>query len=50
MMLILFFNMFLTVMLWRMAHVAFEQDVNHIGWVLIFFSAFNFALVLTEVV
>ena len=49
-MLILFFNMFLTVLLLRMAHIAFEQDVNHIGWVLIFFSAFNFASVMAEIV
>jgi len=46
----LMFNVFLTVMLWRMAHVAFEQDANLIGWVLIFLSAFNFASVLTEIV
>jgi hypothetical protein len=44
------FNTFLTIVLWRMAHVAFEEDANHIGWVLIFLSAFNFALVLTEIV
>ena len=50
MILMLMFNMFLTIVLWRMAHVAFEQDANHIGWVLIFLSAFNFASVLTEIV
>ena len=49
-MLMLVFNVFLTIVLWRMAHVAFEQDANHIGWVLIFFSAFNFASVMAEIV
>ena len=49
-MLLLILNVFFTIVLWRMAHVAFEQDANHIGWVLIFFSAFNFASVMAEIV
>ena len=50
MMLLLMLNMFLTIVLWRMAHVAFEEDANHIGWVLIFFSAFNFASLMAEII
>ena len=50
MMLLLMLNVFFTIVLWRAAQVAFEQNVNHIGWVLIFFSAFNFASVMAEIV
>jgi hypothetical protein len=49
-MLMLMFNVFLTIVLWRAAHVAFEQDANHIGWVFVFLSAFNFASLMAEIV
>lgn len=50
MMLMLMFNVFLTIVLWRAAQVAFEQDANHAGWVLIFFSALNFASLMVEII
>jgi hypothetical protein len=50
MMLMIVFNVFLTIVLWRAAHVAFEQDANHIGWVFVFLSAFNFASLMAEIV
>ena len=50
MMLMLVFNVFLTIVLWRAAMVAFEQDANHIGWVFVFLSAFNFASLMAEIV
>jgi hypothetical protein len=49
-MLLLVFNVFLTIVLWRAAMVAFEQDANHIGWVFVFLSAFNFASLMAEIV
>jgi len=49
-MLMIVFNVFLTIVLWRAAHVAFEQDANHIGWVFVFLSAFNFASLMVEIV
>jgi hypothetical protein len=49
-MLMLVFNVFLTIVLWRAAMVAFEQDANHIGWVFVFLSAFNFASLMAEII
>jgi hypothetical protein len=49
-MLMIVFNVFLTIVLWRAAHVAFEQDANHIGWVFVFLSAFNFASLMAEII
>jgi hypothetical protein len=49
-MLMLVFNVILTIVLLREALVAFEQDANHIGWVFVFLSAFNFASLMAEIV
>jgi hypothetical protein len=50
MMLLLMLNTFLTIVFWRAALAAFEQDANQLGWVLIFFSAFNFASLMAEII
>ena len=42
---ILGINLFLMVFLWRCATTAFEDGKNTIGWIDIFFSAFNGAAV-----
>jgi len=42
---ILGINLFLMVFLWRCATAAFEDGKNTIGWIDIFFSAFNGAAV-----
>jgi hypothetical protein len=38
-------NLFLMVFLWRCATAAFEDEKNAVGWIQIFFSAFNGAAV-----
>lgn len=38
-------NVFLTIFFWRCATAAFEEGKDNIGWVQIFFSAFNGASV-----
>jgi len=42
---ILGINLFLMVFLWRCATTAFEDEKNAVGWIQIFFSAFNGAAV-----
>jgi len=42
---ILGINLFLMVFLWRCATAAFEDGKDAVGWIQIFFSAFNGAAV-----
>lgn len=43
-----FVTTILIVIFWRAANEAFEQGATHAGWVLIFISAFNGALLMSN--